>query len=430
MLSQWIKASKIYFDRRMIVMTLLGFASGFPMSLVTSTLSLWLSKSDISKKTIGIFSLVKTPYSFKWLWAPVVDRFNVPFFGKLGRRRGWAIVTQILLLLSILGMSQVDPRTHIYLLAFFAVLVVIASASQDIVLDAYRIETFEPKEQAAGTAMFVLGYRIGMLFSGAGALWLIHSTGMGWNSVYVIMALGSFVGIFTILFVKEPKAEILAPLEGVSYKEKMRNFFETSVKEPMLDFMQRSNWKIILLFVFLYKMSDAYMGPMAYPFYNEMGFTEGEIAKVTKIYGMIATIFGGIVGGLIASRYNIYKTLLIGGVLQGLSNLMFVVQSYAGHNVDYLTVTITIENIAGGIGTAAFVAYLSSLCNVKYTATQYALLSSFMSLLRDIVSASSGYLLVATSWPTFFYITTLMAIPGLLLLPFIKDKKLKPSREE
>lgn len=403
-------------------MTLLGFASGFPMSLVTSTLSLWLNKSDISKKTIGLFSLVKTPYSFKWLWAPVVDRIGIPFFHKMGRRRSWAVFTQILLLLSILGMSRIDPKAHIYLLAFFAVLVVIASASQDIVLDAYRIETFAPKEQGAGTAMFVLGYRIGMLFSGAGALWFIHATNLGWNSVYLLVATGSFVGIFTILFIKEPEGEPAVPIKGADYKEKLNNFYKTSVVEPMRDFMKRTDWKIILLFVFLYKMSDAYMGPMVYPFYDDMGFSEGEIAKITKIYGMIATIAGGIVGGLIASRYNIYKTLFIGGVLQGLSNLMFVVQAHVGNDTDCLTMTIAVENVAGGIGTAAFVAYLSSLCNIKYTATQYALLSSFMSLLRDIVSSSSGYLLTVTDWSMFFIITTLMALPGLLLIPYIGRK--------
>lgn len=423
MFSQWIKTGKIYFDRRMIVMTLLGFASGFPMSLVTSTLSLWLKKSDVSKETIGLFSLVKTPYSFKWLWAPVVDAFKVPFLWKLGRRRSWALVTQVLLLLSIIGMSQVNPSTQLYLLAFFAVLVVIASASQDIVLDAYRIEIFEPKEQGAGTAIFILGYRLGLLFSGAGALWMVGKTGLGWNGVYFIMALGSLVGITTILFIKEPKAELAVLCEKITHKDKMKNFFEKSVYEPMQDFMQRANWKIILLFVFLYKMSDAYMGPMAYPFYDDMGFSESQIATITKIYGMGATIIGGIIGGLIASRYSIIKTLLIGGILQGLSNLMFVGQAYAGNDVHVLMATISVENVAGGIGTAAFVAYLSSLCNVKYTATQYALLSSFMSLIRDVFSSSSGYLAAVVSWPVFFFITTLMAVPGLLLLPYIKSKE-------
>lgn len=416
-LSKWISASKVYFDRRMLVMTLLGFSSGFPMALVTSTLSLWLKKSDVSKEAIGLFSLTKTPYSFKWLWAPVIDRIKIPLLCKMGRRRSWAFLTQILLLLSILGMSRINPQISLGLLAFFAVLVVISSASQDIVLDAYRIEIFKPREQGAGTAIFILGYRLGLLFSGAGALWL--SAKIGWNTVYVIMALGSLVGLITILFVKEPKSEsVELKFEG-NRKERIGHFFKTAVFEPLQDFMNRANWKMILLFVFLYKMSDAYMGPMVYPFYDDMGFTETEIATISKIYGMAATILGGIIGGLIASRYNIYKTLLIGGILQGASNLMFVGQAYVGHDIYFLMATISIENIAGGIGTAAFVAYLSSLCNVKYTATQYALLSSFMSLFRDVFAASSGYLAAMVSWQAFFIITTLMAVPGLLLIPYL-----------
>lgn len=424
MFYQWLKTFKIYYDRRMIVMTLLGFASGFPMSLVTSTMSLWLKKSDISKETIGLFSLVKAPYSFKWLWAPIIDGVRIPFLWKIGRRRSWALVTQFLLLLAILGMSQINPSFQLPLLAFFAVLVVIASASQDIVLDAYRIEVFSPREQGAGTAIFILGYRLGLLFSGAGALWLVSKTSLGWNGVYVVMALGSLVGILAVLCIKEPKSEPVQVEAKTCRKERFKSFMKNSVYEPMQDFMLRANWKIILLFVFLYKMSDAYMGPMAYPFYDDMGFTPSQIASITKIYGMGATICGGIIGGLIANRYSIFKTLFIGGVLQGLSNLMFIIQAYAGNDTDFLTITILVENIAGGIGTAAFVAYLSMLCNIKYTATQYALLSSFMSLLRDIISASSGYLAAIVSWQMFFFITTLMAIPALLLIPYLKVKQL------
>lgn len=413
MLTQWIRAAKVYWDKRMVVMTFLGFASGFPMSLVTSTLSLWLKKSDVAKETIGLFSLVKTPYSFKWLWAPVVDRVKLPVLWRMGRRRSWALLTQVLLIMAIFGMSQIDPMENLGLLAVFAVLVVIASASQDIVLDAYRIEIFEPREQGAGTAIFVLGYRLGLLFSGAGALWM--ASFMGWNAVYVIMALGSMVGMVTILCVSEPKAE----LKVVKWSG---SFWQDAVVAPLKDFAERVNWKLALLFIFLYKMSDAYMGPMVYPFYDDMGFTTSQIAFVSKVYGMGATIVGGIIGGIIANRYNIYKTLLIGGILQGASNLMFVAQAYAGSDIYFLMATISIENVAGGIGTAAFVAYLSSLCNVKYTATQYALLSSLMSLLRDVFAASSGYVAAMMSWPMFFFITTLMAVPGILLIPYLKKR--------
>ncbi|MFV0625869.1 MAG: AmpG family muropeptide MFS transporter [Alphaproteobacteria bacterium] len=420
MLKKWIEAGKVYADKRMIVMILLGFSSGFPGALVGSTLSLWLKKMHISSQTIGLFSLIKVPYSFKWMWAPIIDNIQIPFLCKLGRRRSWGIATQVMLISFILAMSQVNPATNLWLLAVFGFFVVIASASQDIVLDAYRVESFSEKEQGAGTAIFILGYRIGMIFSGAGALYL--ATTIGWNSVYIVMSLGALVGLFTMLFITEKSIPLKRKYKGTK-KQRFLLFFRNSIIAPFADFMQKSRWQIILLFIFLYKMSDAYMGPMVYVFYDDIGFTELEIAKISKIYGMGATIFGGIIGGLIASRYDVMKTLLIGGILQGLSNLMFAAQAHVGHNIDFLTLTITIENVAGGIGTAAFVAYLASMCNPLYTATQYALLSSFMTLLRDVVAASSGYLASVVSWEVFFIITSFMAIPGLLLLPFLKQRK-------
>ncbi|MDD4555951.1 MAG: MFS transporter [Alphaproteobacteria bacterium] len=419
MFKKWIEAGKIYADKRMIVMVLLGFSSGFPGALVGSTLSLWLKKMNITNQTIGLFSLIKVPYSFKWLWAPIVDTVRIPLLYKLGRRKSWAIVSQVMLIVFILAMSQVNPLTNLWLLGVFGFFVVIASASQDIVLDAYRVESFDDKEQGAGTAIFILGYRLGMIFSGAGALFLASK--LGWNSVYIVMSLGALVGLFTMLFINESSAPRKRKYQGTR-KQRLCLFFRNSVVAPFADFLKRTNWKIILLFIFLYKMSDAYMGPMVYPFYDEMGFTEIEIAKISKIFGMGATILGGIIGGLIAMRYNLMTTLLVGGILQGLSNLMFAAQAYVGHDVNFLMLTISVENIAGGIGTAAFVAYLSSLCNPLYTATQYALLSSLMTLLRDVVAASSGFLAVAVSWPVFFIITSLLALPALFLLPFL-DKR-------
>lgn len=415
----WLKTVfGVYFDRRMLVMALLGFSSGFPSSVFGSSLSWWLKSVNISKKSIGIFSLAKTPYSFKWLIAPVIDRIRLPFLHKMGRRRSWAIFSQILLLISILGMSQVDPVKYLWLLFVLAVFVVIASACQDVVLDAYRIESFEDKEQGAGTAVFVLGYRIGMIFSGAGALLLASK--YGWEVVYILLALSSFVGIITILFVRE-SSQYLQKTQEVSgtKKERIYRFFSESIKIPIVDFIKRANWKMVLAFVFLYKMSDAYMGPMAYVFYQDMGFTGDEIAKISKIYGVIATIIGGLLGGLVVVRYNIIKALFIGAALQGISNLLFVWVAKQGHNTEVLTIVIAIENISGGIATAGFVAYLSSLCNSLYTATQYAILTSLVAVLVNIVSSSSGYLASSVSWDWFFIITTLMAIPGLLVLYFI-----------
>lgn len=419
MLDGWLKSLKIYYDRRMLVMVLLGFASGFPLLLVFGTLSLWLKDSAVPLGMIGLFSLVKTPYSFKWLWSPIVDQIRLPFFSRFGRRRGWALFTQIWLFIAIIAMSTVDPAQAPITLAILAFLMVIASASQDIVLDAYRIENFSNREQGAGVGVFVLGYRMGALFSGAGALFLASI--MSWGDVYKIMATGALVGMITILCSKEPaKSKKIKPkkIKG-NWRQRLQKFMQIAVYNPFNDFINRPNWVLVLLFVFLYRMSDAYMGPMAYPFYDDMGFSKIEIASVTKIFGVIATIVGTLIGGLVVSRMGIVKSLMFCGVLQGLSNLVFVAQAYAGYNVSMLMFTISVENISGGMGTAAFVAYLSSLCNVSYTATQYALLSSLMSLARDVFAATSGFLAMSVSWSVFFVITTFMAVPGLALLIYL-----------
>lgn len=415
MLKKWRNSLQIYFDRRMLTMIGLGFSSGFPFLLVSGTMALWLTEAGISLKMIALFSLVKTPYSFKWLWSPVVDRIRLPFFDKLGRRRGWAVFSQLLLLLAILGMSLVNPEKALYLLMFLAFLTVIASATQDIVLDAYRVESFDTNEQAAGTAIFILGYRLGSIFSGALALLL--ATVLTWHEVYAVMALGAVVGMVTVLCSREPKncKKYAVPFKG-GLGERLYNFWRTAVKNPVLDFIRRKHWRVILLFVMVYKLCDAYMVPMTMPFYGAMGFTKAEIAFVTKFYGMAATIIGGIIGGVMVNRWGIVKGLYIGSVLQGLTTLMYVLQAQSGHNLPLLMATVSLDNLAGGMSTTAFVAYISSLCNVAYTATQYALLSSFMSLARDLLASTSGALVHVVGWSNFFVITTLMAIPGIVLL--------------
>ena len=422
MLKRWLSAARIYMDKRMLTMIALGFSSGFPLLLVFGTLNLWLKDAGISYAAIGLFSLVKTPYSFKWAWSPLIDRIRLPLFCRLGRRRGWALFTQIILMLSILCMSTVNPSATPLTMAFFAVLVTIASASQDIVLDAYRIESFSSKEQGAGVAIFVLGYRFGLIFSGAGAIWM--ASVMSWNNVYVIMSFGALVGIIAILCSKEPAQD--SKKAQISYsgslRKRIKKFLLTAVYDPFKDFMRKPDWAIILLFIFFYRMSDAYMGPMAYPFYDDMGFSKVEIAYVSKLYGMIATILGGIAGGLIINRFGIMKSLFWFGLLQGITNLMFVAQSYAGHNIYLLTITISLDNISAGMGATALVAYLSSLCNVAYTATQYALLSSLMSFARDVFAATSGFLADRVSWDIFFFTTALMVIPGLILLAYLTKK--------
>ena len=383
----WLAASRVYLDRRVIAILFLGFASGLPLLLVFSTLSFWLKVEGVSLAAIGAFSLVRTPYTFKFLWAPLIDRLNVPVLSaRLGRRRAWTIVTQIALMGAIFALAGTSPAEAPIWTAVFAIVVAFTSASQDIVIDAYRIELLEEDEQGAGAGVIVFGYRMGMLTAGAGALWL--NTVMSWSQVYMVMGCLVVVGMITILLSPEPNppenGEAVAGLaHGRAWSERAGHFLYEAVWAPFKDFMTRANWPLILLFVMFFKLGDAYLGVMANPFYLEMGFTNDEIAAVSKVFGLSSTLAGGLL---------------------------------AGHDVGMLVATIASENVAGGMATAAFVAYLSSLCNTAYTATQYALLTSFMAFARDVLSATSGALAEAVGWVGFFVATTGLALPGLLLL--------------
>ena len=413
MFAKWLDAAKIYADRRMPVMLAFGFSSGFPLLLVGSTLTVWLQESQIPYALIGLFSLTRMPYGFKWIWSPLIDRIRLPLFERLGRRRGWALFIQLCMLAAILAMSAVNPAEH----------TAGCSASQDIVLDAYRIDSFETAEQGAGSAVFVLGYRLGMLFSGAFALWL--TTWLDWREVYIVMALGALVGIVTVLLAKEPYKDraYREEREKLPFKPRLRRFLRESVYEPFKDFMHHHRWGLILLFILLYRLSDEYKAPMAFVFYKDMGFSNAEIAYVSKIYGMLATIAGGLLGGIYIKRGGLPKALMLFGVLQGVTNLVYIGQAYAGDNVYTLSLTICMDNLAAGMGTTALVAYMASLCNVAYSATQYALLSSLMSLPRDIFASTSGILADHVSWPLFFLIASLMVLPGLFLLAYMIKKK-------
>ncbi len=412
----WLAATKVYFDRRVITVLFLGFSSGLPLLLVFSTLSLWLKDEGISKTVIGLFALVRMPYTFKFVWAPLIDRLPVPFLGGwLGRRRAWVVVTQIALMISILALASTSPSLTPGLTALYAAFVAFCSASQDIVIDAYRIEILEQRQQGVGAAMIVNGYRFGLLTAGAGAI--SFADFLSWSQVYVIMAAMVIVGLVTILLSAEPETKPngtgLADPEGA---RSMAGWLHSAMVCPFAHFMKRQGWISILLFIMLYKLGDAYLGVMANPFYVEMGFSKQEIASVSKVFGMGATIIGGLIGGLVVFRYGIHRALLGCGILMAASNLVFAAQAMAGHNVPMLMLTIAVENLTGGMGTTAFVAYLSSLCNMAYTATQYALLSSFMAFARDILSASSGWLADQVSWVSFFLFSTGLALPGLVLL--------------
>lgn len=420
---KWMEAGKVYADKRMLAMLGFGFSSGFPLLLVGMTLTLWLQESHIPYAMIGLFSLARTPYSFKWLWSPLIDRIRLPIFNRFGRRRGWALFMQLCLLTAILTMSTIDPHQHTAWMAFLAFIVAGCSASQDIILDAYRIDSFKTEEQGAGSAVFVLGYRIGMLFSGAFALWLTKY--FNWHQVYVVMSLGTLVGIITVLLAKEPykDRQYHENHEPLPLLPRIKRFMLESVYNPFKDFMKHKNWELILLLVLLYRLSDEYKAPMSFVFYKDMGFSNLEIAYVSKIYGMIATIAGGLLGGIFINRHGLRKALILFGVLQGATNLVYIAQAVAGNNIYMLSLTVCMDNLAGGMATTALVAYMASLCNVAYSATQYALLSSLMSLPRDVFASTSGYLADKVSWPTFFTISSVMTIPALILLWFMIKKK-------
>ncbi len=425
MFEKWRKAAGVYLDRRQLIMVGMGFSSGFPYFLLISTLGLWLAEVHISLKIIGFFSLVRIPYSFKWIWSPLVDRVQLPLLGRLGRRRGWALLSQLVLLAAIWGMALTNPAEHIGLMMVFAVVTAFVSATQDIVLDAYRVESFAVGEQGAASAVFMTGYRLGTIFSGAVAL--VLASFLLWSVVFLFMGLGAVVGIVTVLMSKEP-AEVKLPdlPQGQSRLQRAAAFLNRAVKMPLADFITRPNWFLILLLVMLYKLCDAYMAPMAMPFYDAMGFTKMEIAAVIKIYGVAATIAGTLLGGLMVSRWGLYKSLIAGSILMGVTTLMFVAQTYAGNNLYMLMVTISLDNLAGGISSTALVAYISAQCHAAFTATQYALLSSLMSLLRDVLAATSGAVVQAAGWASFFVFSTLLAVPGLILVLVLARLEAKP----
>ncbi len=405
-------AVSIYWERRLIIVFLMGFASGLPFLLCGATLSIWLTESGVSLTAIGLFALVGTPYTLKFLWAPLVDRVHLPvLYQLLGRRRSWMVLIQFGLMASIVALGLSNPLSTPGITAFFALSVAFFSASQDIVIDAYRIEILDEDQQGAGAAMTQAGYRFGLLASGAGALYL--ATEIDWSAVYAFMAGLVLVGFITALCAPIPKDDESAR------RINRESRFRMAVVAPFMEFFQRNNLGIalvILAFILLYKFGDAFAGVMANPFYIKIGFTKVEIANVSKIFGVFATLFGVFAGGLVVKRCGILESLLYCGILQMLSNLMFAAQAAIGPKVEFLFLTIGIENLSGGMGSAAFVAYLSLLCNKEHTGTQYALFTSFMAFGRTWLSAMSGWVADQTDWATFFIASTFVALPGLLLL--------------
>ena len=422
-----------YRDRRMLTILALGFSSGLPVPLVFANLSIWLTDSGVSRTEIGLFALAATPYAINFLWAPLVDRLKLPFFtATFGRRRGWALCMQLLLIVAILFMSQTQPSTNLFLVALAALFVTSISATQDIVIDAYRIDVLEPEQFGAGSAAAIWGWHLGgTLVGGAGGLLLAQS--LGWNMAYVVLALGVTVGMAAILLSPEPtpkpspesqahEAAVTQTIHNVGWlggrSADMVSWFYTAAVAPFVDFMKRDGWWLVLLFILIFKFGDALLGRMSPVLYRELGFSLGEIAGVMKVYGFIANGIGIIVGGILAARIGVFRALLTAGILTAMTNLTYVWLALAGQDMLVFSIAVISDNFTTGLGTVAFVAYLSSLCNVAYTATQYALLASFGNLGRIWLSASAGWMVdtLDGAWAMFFWFTAVIALLGLPLL--------------
>ncbi len=388
-------------------MLTLGFASGMPLALTSSTLAAWMVTEGVDIQTIGIFSLVGLPYAFKFLWSPLLDRYVPPF---LGRRRGWMLVTQGALIVTITTMGFFSPASQPLIVAFWAVALAFFSASQDIVLDAYRTEYLAPEERGAGAGVWIMGYRLAILVSGA--LALIISDHISWRNVYVIMGLVMLVGVAATFLCPDPQEG--RPLQqAASPPQTLRE----AVVQPFVEFFRRPGAVEILLFVILYKLGDVAAAQMTTPYIlQHIGFSRTELGTIFKGFGMAATIAGGIVGGALMTKWDLRRSLLVFGILQGVSTISFVLLEFTGRRLWALSTVIGIENICGGMGTAAYTALLMALCNTRFTATQYALLSSLMAVSRYITGAPTGFLVVAVGWTWFFVVCTALAVPGLLLL--------------
>jgi PAT family beta-lactamase induction signal transducer AmpG len=398
----------------MLIVLAMGFSSGLPLALTGTTLAFWLSTVGVQKTEIGLFHLTGLAYLLKFLWSPLFDRWAAPWLGqRLGRRRAWGILMQLGLIAALLGIGACDPRRAPLAIAGFAVLVAFFSASQDIVIDAYRVEILERAQQPTGAAVTQYGYRIGMLVSGAGALFL--SEIMGWFWVYAVMA--GFIGLGLIVFLASPEPAVAPAARGP--QRGLLHGLREAVIDPLLDFAAQRGWLVILGFVLLFKFGDALVGSMTTPFYREMGFSAGEIASVTKIAGLAATVAGIFAGGALATRLPILRALLICGVLQIASNSMFAVQATRGHDIGFLVLTIVTENFFTGMGSAAFMAYLAGLCSLQYTATHYALLSALAAVGRVVLSSSGGWIADQMNWVAFFLTGCAAGLPGLLLLLYL-----------
>ena len=425
----WLAAWRTYLEPASLRMFTLGFSAGLPLLLVLGTLSFWLREAGIDRTTIGYLSWVGLAYGFKWVWAPLVDRMPIPpLTTLLGRRRGWLLLSQMLVMAGLVGMAFNDPQQSLQPVVWCALAVAFGSATQDIALDAFRIESADADHQAALAASYQTGYRLAMIWAGAGVLWLASRAETApvagavnaaqayqhgaWQTAYLVMAASMLVGVITVLLSPEPVHRPLPPARNAA------EWLQGALVEPFADFLRRYRGQAVLILALIatYRISDVVMGIMANPFYVDMGFTKAEVAAVTKVYGVIMTLAGAFLGGALAMRFGVMRVLMLGAVLSAASNLLFAWLAGFGHSVTGLIFVVSADNLAGGIASAAFIAYLSSLTNVNYSATQYALFSSMMLLLPKWVAGFSGRYVDAFGYEQFFVTTALMGVPVLALV--------------
>lgn len=426
----WGETLRVYLEPASLRMFALGFSAGLPLLLVLGTLSFRLREAGLDRTTIGYLSWVGLAYGFKWCWAPLVDRLPIPLLTRwLGRRRSWLLLSQALIMASLVGMALADPRTELQLVVWCALAVAFASATQDIALDAFRIESADVRHQGALAATYQTGYRLAMIWAGAGVLWIAARAEVApgaavaaapgalyqqaaWTTAYLVMAASMLVGVLTVLFSREPARVALPPATNAA------DWLRGALIEPFADFLRRYGRQalLILALIGVYRISDVVMGIMANPFYVDMGYTKDEVAAVTKVFGVIMTLVGAFVGGALSLRLGVMRVLMLGAVLSAASNLLFAWLAGHGHDVTALILVISADNLSAGVASAAFIAYLSGLTNVRYSATQYALFSSMMLLAPKWLAGYSGAFVDAHDYPTFFIATACLGVPVLLLI--------------
>lgn len=417
----WLQTFKVYTEAPTLRMLSLGFSAGLPLLLVLGTLSFWLREAGVDRATIGFLSWVGLAYAFKWVWAPLVDRLPIPLLTAwMGRRRSWLLLAQLGVMGGLVGMAWSDPKVSLSTLTWFALLVAFCSATQDIALDAFRIESADMNRQAALAAAYQTGYRAAMIWAGAGVLWVAARSQdvaaayehQAWMTAYLVMAASMLVGVVTVVFSSEPAPRLLTPARN------MTEFFNSALVAPFADFFKRYGWQaaLILALIAIYRISDVVMGIMANPFYVDMGYTKDEVAAVTKIYGVVMTLAGAFIGGVLSMRLGVMRVLMLGAVLSAASNLLFAWLGSRGHDVGSLIFVVSADNLSGGIASAAFIAYLSSLTNIQYSATQYAMFSSIMLLLPKGLAGFSGVFVNHYGYATFFVCTALLGLPVLVLV--------------